>query len=118
MQPNRNHVDPVDDESTEIDMNYLIENESSFFTSILQEFDAPENGLNDEPFYLRRDHREGIFINTKKKRKRLAVIRYQQRKRIRATKKLLFMYAIFLFYFHFIIVFILLNFFWFFFLTG
>ena len=87
MQSNRNHVDPVDDESTEIDMNYLIESEPSFFTSILQEFDEPENGLNDEPFYLRRDHREGIFINTPKKRKRVAVIRYQQRKRIRATKK-------------------------------
>ena len=87
MQSNRNHVDPVDDESTEIDMNYLIESEPSFFTSILQEFDESENGLNDEPFYLRRDHREGIFINTPKKRKRVAVIRYQQRKRIRATKK-------------------------------
>ena len=117
MQSNRNHVDPVDDESTEIDMNYLIESEPSFFTSILQEFDAPENGLNDEPFYLRRDHREGIFINTKRKRKRVAVIRFQQRKRIRA-KKMISHVCNFLFYYHFIIVFILLNFFWFFFLTG
>ena len=117
MQSNRNHVDPVDDESTEIYMNYLIENESSFFTSILQEFDAPENGLNDEPFYLRRDHREGIFINTEKA-KASSCYSLSAEKKNTSHKKMIIHVCNFLFYFHFIIVFILLNIFWFFFLTG
>ena len=88
LQSNKNYAAQVDDESTETDMSHLIENEASFFTLILRELDSPEKGLEGEPVYIRHDHREGIWYNNpKRKRKPMFVVRFRQRKRIRPSRK-------------------------------
>ena len=88
MLSNKTYVKHVDDESIDIDMNHLIENEASFFTSLLQDFDEPETGFDDESaVYVRRDHREVTWLNQKRKRKRVAVVRFHRMKRMRGTRK-------------------------------